>query len=108
MPIADAQGAGFIDEDMEGLDGRELAEAVARGMIALSRSIEFPTTLKDAGTTKEHIERMINAAKNPQLKMKLQNMPIPMNAAAGDIKKLMKPTLEAVYTGDTSLIPDQT
>jgi alcohol dehydrogenase len=102
------EGAGLIDEEIKSLKGKRLAETVARGMIAFSRSIEFPATLKEAGATEEHIERMINAAKDPQLKMKLQNMPIPMDTAAGDVDRLMKPTLEAAYTGDLSLIPDQT
>lgn len=90
------------------MKGRKLAEAVAQGMITLSRNIEFPVTLREAGATEEHVERMIKAAKDPQLKMKLQNMPIPMDAAAGDVDKLMKQTLEVAYTGDISLIPDQT
>lgn len=100
--------AGFIRRGIEGLEGRELAQAVVKGMIEFSRGIEFPTTLRDAGATEEHIERMLNAARDPQLKMKLQNMPIPMDVAAGDIDKLMKPTLKAAYTGDINLIPDLT
>jgi alcohol dehydrogenase len=83
-----------------------LAEAVAKGMIALSKSIDFPTTLKAAGTPDTHLEKMLKAAKDPQLKMKLQNMPVPMDVAAGDIERLMRPTLEAAFTGDLSLIPD--
>ncbi|MCD6530033.1 iron-containing alcohol dehydrogenase [Candidatus Bathyarchaeota archaeon] len=98
--------AGFISESETKLTGRKLAEAVARGMIEFSRSIEFPTTLKEAGATEKHIEKMVKAAKDPQLKMKLQNMPIPMDAEAGDVDRLMKPTLEAAYTGDLSLIPE--
>lgn len=100
--------AGVITENIGALDGRELAKAVTRGMIKFSRSIGFPTTLREAGATMEHIERMLKAAKDPQLKMKLQNMPVPMNVAAGDIDKLMKPTLKAAYTGDLNLIPDLT
>jgi len=98
--------AGFMRESEKGLTGRRLAEAVAGAMIRFSESIEFPTTLEEAGATREHIERMIRAAKDPQLKMKLQNMPIPMDAEAGDVDRLMKPTLEAAYTGDLSLIPE--
>jgi alcohol dehydrogenase len=97
--------AGYITEDIDALSGRALAEAVARGMIKLSKSIDFPTTLKAAGTTVTHLEKMLKAAKDPQLKMKLQNMPTPMDVSAGDIDRLMKPTLEAAYTGDISLIP---
>ena len=100
------RSAGFITEDVTGLSGRDLAEAVAKSMFALSRSIEFPTTLKESGATVEHINKMLEAAKDPQLKMKLQNMPIPMDVAAGDIDALMKPTLEAAYTGDITLIPE--
>ena len=98
--------AGYISEDLTALEGRALAEAVARGMIALSKSIDFPTTLKAAGTPDTHLEKMLKAAKDPQLKMKLQNMPVPMDVAAGDIERLMRPTLEAAFTGDLSLIPD--
>jgi alcohol dehydrogenase len=98
--------AGYITEDIAALSGRALAEAVATGMIKLSKSIDFPTTLKAAGTTVTHLEKMLKAAKDPQLKMKLQNMPTPMNVSAGDIDRLMKPTLEAAYTGDISLIPE--
>jgi len=97
---------GYVDWDKIKLEGRKLAEAVAEGMIKFSRKIGFPTTLKEAGVTEKHIERMINAAKDPQLKMKLENMPIPMRAEAGDIDRLMRPTLEAAYTGDFSLIPE--
>lgn len=98
--------AGFITEDLTDLEGRDLAEAVTKGMLALSRSIAFPTTLKEAGGTVEHITKMLEAAKDPQLKMKLQNMPVPMDVAAGDIDTLMKPTLEAAYAGDITLIPE--
>jgi alcohol dehydrogenase len=98
--------AGFITKDLNNLEGRALAEAVAKGMLALSRSIKFPTTLKEVGSTLEHIKKMLDAAKDPQLKMKLQNMPVPMDVSAGDIDTFMKPTLEAAYTGDITLIPE--
>lgn len=98
--------SGFMEEREMNLDGRELGEAVAQAMIRFSKSIEFPSTLNEADATDEHIERMTTAAKDPQLKMKLQNMPIPMNAVAGDVERLMKPVLEAAYTGDISLIPE--
>ncbi len=99
------KGAGYISEDVKKLSGRDLGVAVARGMIAFAKDLNFPITLKEAGATREHIERMLTAAKNPQLKMKLQNMPTPMDAEKGDVDRLMKPVLEAAYTGDLSLIP---
>lgn len=96
--------AGYIAEPLESLDGRARAEVVAKGMIGFSRAIGFPATLKDAGANERHIERMIAAAKNPQLDSKLKNMPIPMDASAGDVDTYMRPVLEAAYTGDFSLI----
>ncbi len=96
--------AGFIPEDLGALEGRELGETVARGMIAFSRSIDFPVTLQEAGATPEHIERMIRAAKNPQLESKLKNMPMPMDPSKGDVETYMRPTLEAAFTGDFSKI----
>src|SRR4030042_1148394 len=74
------KGAGYISEDVKKLSGRDLGLAVARGMIAFAKDLNFPITLKEAGATREHIERMLSAAKNPQLKMKIQNMPTPMDA----------------------------
>ena len=101
------QRAGFIDSraDLEKLAGRALAETVTKGMIAFSRSLGFPTTLEEAGVDKKQLHVMVEAAKNPQLKMKLQNMPTPMDVERGDVDTLMAPTLEAAYRGDLALIP---
>jgi len=99
------EGVGLL-KDVDRFSGRELAESVARAMIQFMKNIDYPATLKEAGATEKHIERMITAAKDPQLKMKLQNMPIPMDAEAGDVDRLMKPTLLAAYSGDLSLVPN--
>jgi len=97
--------AGYIKREISNLSGRDLGLVVANGMIAFAKDLNFPTTLKEAGATREHIDRMLKAAKNPQLKSKLQNMPTPMDAEKGDVDRLMKPVLEAAFTGDLSLIP---
>ncbi len=97
--------AGYIRRKIENLKGRDLGLIVARGMIAFEKDLNFPTTLKEAGATRDHIKKMLNAAKNPQLKSKLQNMPTPMDAERGDVDRLMKPVLEAAFTGDLNLIP---
>ena len=97
--------AGYITGDVDKLEGRNLGLAIAKGMIAFAKDLNFPITLKEAGATREHLERMLTAARNPQLKMKLQNMPTPMDPDKGDVDRLMKPVLEAAYTGDLSLIP---
>jgi len=97
---------GYVDSDVEKLKGRKLAEAVAGGMLELLRRIGSPISLKEAGATEKHVERMVTAAKDPQLKMKLENMPVPMSAERGDVDRYLKPTIEAAYEGDLSLIPE--
>jgi alcohol dehydrogenase len=97
--------AGFVKAKTEGKKGRALALLVAKGMIQFSKALGFPLTLAEAGVSKAHLRRMIQAAKDPQLKMKLQNMPAPMEAERGDVERLMKPTLEAAFTGNLDLIP---
>jgi alcohol dehydrogenase len=95
--------AGLTDADLDSLSGRALGEAVAEAMFELSRRIGFPTTLSELPAfTDEHIARALTAAKDPQLKMKLENMPVPLTADMIDV--YMGPVLEAAKTGDLSLI----
>ena len=54
------------------------------------------------GFTDAHIARALTAAKDPQLKMKLENMPVPLTAEMVD--DYMGPVLQAAKTGDLSLI----
>jgi len=76
---------------------------VANGMFAFAGAIDFPTTLGQVkGFTQEHIDRALKAAKNPQLKMKLENMPVPLTAEM--IDEYMGPILEAARTGNLNLI----
>ena len=95
---------GLIDVRAAGLSGRALGDAVAEGMMRLNGSLSFPTTLREAGATEGHLERMLEAAKNPQLRMKLMNMPVPMDPEAGDIERYMAGVLKAAYTGDLRYI----
>lgn len=85
------------------LQGRSLAEAVARGLLEFIRSCGVPPTLGETrGFTDAHIGRALAAAKDPQLKMKLENMPVPLTAEMVD--HYMGPVLHAAKTGDLSLI----
>ncbi len=54
------------------------------------------------GFTDAHIARALAAAKNPQLKSKLENMPVAMTAEMVD--EYMGPVLEAAQTGDLTVI----
>ena len=90
---------GFIQKDVAALEGRERAIAVSEGLIAFGKSIGAPTRLSDLkGFTEDHVEKILSAAKDPQLSMKLQNMPVPMTAEDVDI--YMKPIIRGAVTGD--------
>lgn len=95
--------AQVTDADFEKLGGRELGVAVAEAMFAFAAQVGFPTRLADVeGFSQAHIERALTAAKNPQLKMKLQNMPIPLTTEMVD--RYMAPVLEAARDGDLAHI----
>jgi alcohol dehydrogenase class IV len=95
--------AGYTTADIDGLQGRALGEAVAEAMIAFSAAMGLPTTLREAeGFTDAHIARALAAAKNPQLKMKLENMPVPLTADTVD--EYMGAVLHAACDGDLGLI----
>ena len=72
-------------------------------MLEFARKVGLPTCLGEVeGFKPAHIERALTAAKNPQLKMKLQNMPVPLTAEMVD--EYMGPVLEAARDGNLSLI----
>jgi alcohol dehydrogenase len=94
---------GLIENSLSGLGPIELARAVAEGMINLAKRVGFPTKLEEIhGFSPSHIQRALEAAKNPQLEMKLKNMPVPLRREI--IDEFMGPVLEAAATGDLSLI----
>ncbi len=89
---------GCAEASILGLGGRALGVAVARALMAFERKVGVPPTLGEVpGFTDAHIQRALTAAKNPQLKMKLENMPVPMTAEMVD--GYMGPILQAAKTG---------
>ncbi len=97
------QEAGLTRADIEALKGRDLGVAVAEAMFELAQRIGCPTRLSEVeGFGWQHIDRALAAAKNPQLKMKLQNMPVPLTAKM--IDDYMGPILEAARDGNLALI----
>jgi alcohol dehydrogenase class IV len=93
----------LISENIEKLSGRELGIAVAKGLVNFNKSIGAPYKLTDIPEfSDKHVKRALEAAKNPQLDMKLKNMPIPLNADL--IDEYMAPILEAAKTGDFTVI----
>jgi len=95
--------AGLTEADIDALAGRSLGVAVAQAMMELSRQVGFPTALNQVeGFSEEHIKRALTAAKDPQLRMKLENMPVPLTVEMVD--KYMGSVLEAARVGNLSLI----
>lgn len=89
---------GYADSSILGLSGRALGVAVAEAYMAFERKVGVPSRLCDVpGFTDAHIARALTAAKNPQLKMKLENMPVPLTA--GMVDDYMGPVLEAAKSG---------
>jgi alcohol dehydrogenase len=94
---------GYLDAPIEKLSGRDLGTAVAGGMLKLSDFLGFPSRLSQVpGISGQHIDRCLSAAKNPQLDMKLRNMPVPLHA--GLVDQYMAPILKAAWDGDFSKI----
>jgi len=92
------KATGHADASIDGLEGRPLAVAVAEALIAFEKKVGVPTALSEVpGFQDGHIERALTAAKNPQLKMKLENMPVPLTAEMVD--EYMGPVLQAAKTG---------
>ena len=97
------RGGNKIPDKISVLPSRRLGEIAGGAMRNFLKSVQVPDTLAGVyGFKEEHIERAISNAKNPQLEMKLKNMPVSLNA--GLIDKYMKPVLKAAEEGDFSII----
>jgi alcohol dehydrogenase len=94
---------GYVTDNLNDLKGRELGIAFAKGMIAFAKAINAPTTLKELQKWNDgYIDKILSAAKDPQLEMKLKNMPIPLSAAI--VNEYMEPIIRASVSGDLSII----
>lgn len=95
--------AGAMESGAADAPARQAGMAVADGIRKFESRVRIPTTLGEVkGFSDAHIGRALAAAKDPQLKMKLQNMPVPLMAELVD--DYMGPVLEAGKTGDLSVI----
>jgi len=93
----------YITADISKIRGKELGIAIAKAMTYFSADIRFPASLGEIkGFNDNHIEKAIIAAKNPQLKSRLENMPVPLKS--DQLDEYMKPVLEAAKTGDFNKI----
>ncbi|MBN1344174.1 MAG: iron-containing alcohol dehydrogenase [Phycisphaerae bacterium] len=95
--------AGYLGRDVSGLHGRDLGLAVSEAMLRLAEKVGFPTKLGDVpGFDAEHVQRCLSSAKNPQLRSKLENMPVPL--APESVDDYMGAVLEAATVGDPTLV----
>ena len=93
----------YTDKDLSRLKGKELGIGIAEAMTEFSRTIGFPVKLSEVkGFTDSHIDKAVDAAKNPQLESKLKNMPVPLTSEEAEL--YIKPILEAARDGDFSKI----
>ncbi|MCC7175080.1 MAG: iron-containing alcohol dehydrogenase [Bryobacterales bacterium] len=103
LVAGELQRTGHAEAAITSLRGRALGEAVARALLDFMRKAGAPVTLREVpGFSEAHIGRALAAAKDPQLKMKLENMPVPLTAEMVD--EYMGPILRAAATGDLSRI----
>jgi alcohol dehydrogenase class IV len=94
---------GYIEETLDGLISRDLGIAVAKGMINFSGSMGFPTNLSEVESfEKEALNKALEAAKDPQLESKLNNMPVPLTSDTVD--KYMGSVLDAAWEGNLNKI----
>ena len=94
---------GYLNDNPDSLKGRDLGIAFAKAMIAFGKAINAPTTLKDLPNWKDaYVDKILTAAKDPQLDMKLKNMPVPLTAATVD--EYMGPIIRSAINGDLSII----
>jgi alcohol dehydrogenase class IV len=94
---------GYIEGGLDRLSGRDLGIAVARGMTAFNRAAGAPATLGELpGWNGSYVEKILTAAKDPQLEMKLKNMPLALSAAKVD--EYLGPLIRAAAEGDFSMI----
>lgn len=96
--------AGYVSSRVLSLSGRELGLKVAQAMLDFLKFLGYPTSLQELpGFDYRYIEQALAAAADPQLEMKLKNMPIPFTR--DDIEKYMRPLLEAAASGDLNKVP---
>ena len=94
---------GYSRTEFNSISGRPLGLSVAAAMFGFAKKIGFPTTLNDVESfSHTHIDRALKAARDPGLRSKLQNMPVPISS--GMIGTYMKKVLEAAASGDLSII----
>ena len=94
---------GVIDCSLDGLAGRELGVAVAGGMMAFNRSMGLATKLSEVENLESSVlDKILQAAKKPELESKLGNMPVPIRAET--VEKYMGSVLEAAWNGDLNRI----
>jgi len=78
-----------------------LAYVIAQGLQYFYQQVGFPQSFKEIpGYTSAHLERLLEMVANPQLRSKLQNMPLPLTSETAH--KLFTEVFQAAEKGDLS------
>jgi len=94
---------GFTSGDPDKLKNRDLGIEFANGMIAFYKKLNAPAALGELpGWNDSYVDKILTAAKDPQLEMKLKNMPYGLDASRVD--EYLGPVVRAAVSGDFSLI----
>ncbi len=107
--------AGYIDEDVNKYNGRELGIVVGNGMIKFLKMVKFPTTFGEVGVDSKDKRRILTAAKNPQLWSKLEQAPVSLithnsngkidkKQTEYNIDKYMGSLIDSIISGDFNKI----
>lgn len=94
---------GYLSQNYTKYNGRDLALSLSEAIFSFSHKLGFPHSLSEVtGFTDEHVKRIINNAKNPQLKSKLEAMPVPI--LAEQVDDLFGSILEGAVSGNVDSV----
>lgn len=101
--IYESLGLTDINQSTDNVDNAHIGSFYASTLINLMKLVSFPSCLNDfAGFSSKYIEKMLSAAKNPQLESKLKAMPVVFTIEHIDSE--MRKILQAAMHGDLYLL----
>jgi alcohol dehydrogenase class IV len=101
--IYESLGLTDLDQSLDSVDDTHLGNFYASTLINLMKQVAFPSCFNEfSGFNQNYIEKMLSAAKNPQLESKLKAMPVVFTIDHVDSE--MRKILQSAMNGDLSLL----
>jgi alcohol dehydrogenase len=101
--IYEALGLTDLDQSLDTVDNAQIGSFYASTLINLMKLVSFPSCFNEfTGFTENYIEKMLSAAKNPQLESKLKAMPVVFTVDHVDSE--MRKILQSAMNGDLFLL----